>query len=396
MKFKKFYKKRGGFISRVPWIKRKPRMVPWEPPVPMQVPIRRPGPMQLPIPVIPSQGRKTNIVTETETKPEPKPKPKTKPMARVLKKRRGFTPLVRTIRRYLPTLKRPTFGRKRNAASMVKVKPMGQGTTFSKYKERRRKSFKRAVMRLAPLQSQLYTRGHRVTNNYSEQGTVTIKMLDYFDMLSIVNNIPSYSDATKFFMESGSHELFISNQALTNCYIRLYHFVYRRDTVKNPAALLTSGLQDIYTGTAPTVNTYGITPTQSPAFNAFIKIKRVYFIELGAGRTHLHRANYQFNKEWNNEILAEGSSSSDDMSYGGWTKGIFLLMHGEPVNDITTKTKVVPSSGAIDIVQRERINYRYADPTVPMIEYSSALDLSGITENVMDPATGAVEAQQIA
>jgi len=273
---------------------------------------------------------------------------------------------------------------------------MGQGTTFSVYRERKRKSFRSRVMRLAPLQSQLFTDGYRLINNYSEQSTKIFKMLDYSDISTTINNITGYGDATKIFYESGSHELFISNQALTNAFIRIYHFVYRRDSAKTPGTLITNGLADIYTGTAPTVTTYGVTPTMSPAFNAYIKIKRTYFIELGAGRTHMHKAYYQWNKEFNNEITAEGAGTTSDQAYAGWTKGMLLVLHGEPVNDVETKDKVVPSSGAIDIVFRERINYRYADPIQNKLEYITNLASTGVTENVMDPASGAVETQVVA
>lgn len=393
MSYKKLYRRRGGFLNRTPWIRRGIKRLPGDIRVPLEIPIRRPSPLGLPVPIRTGRGRITT--PDTETKPQLQPVAKRiRKTVKTRTKLRGFLPRLRSYRRYLPTVRRPS--RKRNAASMTKIKPMGQGTTVSYYRERKRKSFKRSVMRQAPLQSQLYNQGYRITNDYSTQATQTWKMLDYEDISTTIDNISGYGDATKIFFESGSQEFFISNQALTNAYIYIYHFVYRRDTVKNPGALVTSGLADIYTGNLPTVNTYRITPTMSPSFNAYIKIKRRYFIELGAGRSHIHKATYQWNREWNNEIAAEASSLTDDMSFGGWTKGVFLVVHGEPVNDVTTKTKVVPSSGAIDVVHRERINYRYADPTKPKLEMINNLDLTGITENVMDPATGAVEAQQIA
>lgn len=291
-------------------------------------------------------------------------------------------------------LRRNLRPRRRKMSSMVRVKPMGSGTTFSYYKERSKyRSFRKRVAVLSPRQMQVTTVGSRIEWTYSKQGRANFNLMHKQDINTIVNNIPGYNDATRFFLKDATDEYYMSNQSNANAYIRIYHFWVRRDVDTTISALMDRAMSDINIsgGTLATTDNYGITPFMaSPVIAPFFKFVKSYLIELGAGRSHRHYCKYSWNKEWNQEIYAEGlgSTAQDVQSkLAGWSRCVFMLMHGEPVNDVTTKNTVVPSGGAIDIVRKTITNYYYGEPTKPLMEFLTSLPTTGVTENVMEAET---------
>lgn len=393
---RKWYRRRGGWIPRVPrtpWIKRRGPLA--LPPVPVQPPVRTiPIPMPKPTPV----GRGRGTIQERETAPKteyvtgPTVRPQTQTKMRT-KTRRWVPPKIRLRRDPWQTFPGRPQKRKRKG-KQVRVKPMGTGTSFSSYRERAKyRSFRSRVAKLSPRQQQLETDGVRTTWDYSKQGRTNFSVMSKQHLLSITNNIPGYSDSTRWFLKDGYDEFFMSNQSNANCYIRIYHYYVRRDIDISITALMDRGLSDIVTGTGttPTADNYGVTPSMSAVtVSPFFRLAKSYFVELAAGRTHKHTCKYVWNKEYNQEIYREslGSTVSTEQSkLAGWTRVILFLMHGEPVNDISDKSKVVPSSGAIDIVRKRYVNYYYGEPVSPGIEYINNLPLTGVTENVMESAT---------
>jgi len=322
-----------------------------------------------------------NEITRDNGQDMPRVRYRKRTVRAVFRGRRPRVPLRRNLRPRRPK------------RTMMRVKPMGTGTTRSFYKQPvRYKSFRRKIMTLSPRQTQMYTTGQRVTWSYREQGYYEFMMATKPDMLTILNNIPSFSDLTTMFVKNCIVERYISNQSNANAYIKIYEIEYKRSTQTSPSGLINAGLTDLAAGA--TVTTYGVTPNMGwPAWNPFIRIKRMYNVELGAGRTHKHVSAYEFNKEWNQEIYAE-SASTDNLS--GWTRGVFILAHGEPVNDVTTKTKVVPSSGAIDLVTKQVWNYYYGTPSKPALEYFTNLPTGTITENIMEADTDAPSVVEVA
>lgn len=448
---RKWYNKRGGYVylPRVPWIKRptwytqppktydpyKPR--PWHLPIPIDelpstekaeellerarvkesisrkhrvkrittVPLTpdqkklleisepersRKKQVQSPKAVRPTRNRRT---TQIES-PKQENNNIGEEMPRAKRKYRVRVPRAVYRGRISRTVLRRNLRPRRRMMKSTRVRPMGSGTTFSIYRERAKyRSFRRRVMTLSPRQQIVSTNGSRTEWSYSQQGRANFTVCNKPQMLDITNNISGFNDTTRLFLKNGTDEFMLSNQSNANAYIRIYHFWCRRDTDSNISTLMDRALADIAlaSGTTPTVDSYGTTPFMASSTVApFFKFIKSYYIELGAGRSHRHFCKYSWNKEWNQQIYTEslGSTVAGTQSkLAGWTKVVFMLMHGEPVNDVNDKTKVVPSSGAVDIVRKLTLNYYYGQPTNPTLEYVTSFVTTGVTENIMEADT---------
>jgi len=316
-------------------------------------------------------------------------------MPRLRRRYRVRTPrAVFRGRRPRVPLRRNLRPRRKSGMRSMSVKPIGTGTTMSVYRERAKyRSFRSRVAKLSPRQQQLETIGTRTEWNYSKQGRANFSTMTKQQLLTITNNIPGYSDSTRWFLKDGYDEFFISNQSNANAYIRIYHYWVRRDIDVSITALMDRGLSDIATGsgTTPTADDYGVSPSMSSlTVSPFFRLAKQYFVELAAGRTHKHTARYVWNKEYNQEIYRESlgtTVTTDQAKLAGWTRVVLMLMHGEPVNDASDDNIVVPSSGAIDIVRRRVINYYYGEPVSPGIEFINSLATTNVTENIMEAAT---------
>lgn len=442
---RKWYKKRGGYVylPRIPWIKRPtwyrqpPRRYDPYKPRPWHLPI-----IEEPLPPLPEWaqkeiekskvksaiGKKHRIKRVTTipmtpdqkklletTKPKksrkkrvqspkgalPTRNPRTtqlesqeqttqqeigQEMPRVRQKYRVRTPrAVFRGRRPRTVLRRNLRPRRPKNRMMQSVKPTGAGSTYSYYREPvRYRNFRRKMMLLSPKQRQFFTQGERCEWVYRNQGIINFVYQDRGDILTWMNNIPSFGDATVAFLRNMNSELTFSNQSNANCFIYIYNYQFKRDCNQSMEELIDAGLNDVFTGVKPTSQTYGITPSlASTTTKLFFRITKVTKIELGAGRSHVHNQQFEWNKMWNNQLYPEVNLNN----YGGWTKGAYIIMKGEPVNDITDKTKVVPSSGAVDIVRRDVLTYYYAEPKAQTLEYIVGLPTGDITENIMESAT---------
>lgn len=440
---RKWYKKRGGYVKlpRVPWIKRPT----WYRQPPRRYDPYKPRPWHLPIPeetlpplpewaqkeiekskvksAIGKKHRIKRVTTIPMTPDQKKLLETTKPKKSRVKKvqspkgasswnKKKFTQLesqkqeqtgqemprlrqkyrVRTPRAVFRG-RRPRVPLRRNLRvkrpvrrkSMITVKPMGVGTTVSSYREPvRYRNFRRKVMLLSPKQRQLFTDGVRLEWDYKKQGIVSLPYQTRSDILTWVNNIPSYNDSTVAYLRNVTSQLVISNQSNANCFVYIYNYICKRDCAQTIIQEIDAGLLDIFTGTSVTSETYGVTPgLASVTTNLFYRIPKCTRIELGAGRTHIHNQTFEYNKMWNNQLYPESTSQH----YGGWTKGALIICKGEPVNDVSVKTRVVPSSGAIDIVRRDVITYYYGEPKTQKLEYTSGFYTGSITENIMEAET---------
>jgi len=285
--------------------------------------------------------------------------------------------------------------RKKKRSLTTRVMPRGTGSTFSSFGTRARKmTFRRMVQNVSPEQFRLDTQGSRVTCSYSKQGALQTYAFTYADLNNVSNNIPSYNDTTKILMKGIKKTAHFTNQAKSNVFVDIIEFTYRRTTTANFGTLWNNGLADQVAGVDSA--TYGVTPFMSTALTQFVKINKIFTIELGAGRSHRHVSNYRMNKAFSRQVLAETATSGSEAYLSGWTRGCIFLLRGEPLNDQTTKTTVVPSSCAVDFVLTQETRYFYGNPTNTSMEFNSTLATTGVTEYLMDEADGQAEAQEVA
>jgi len=288
------------------------------------------------------------------------------------------------------------YGPRKKKQNLTKrIRPTGAGSTFSSYGLRgRRMSFRKRVQNISPEQYKLNTQGVRVTCPYSKQGSLQTYAFTYIDLDTVSNNVPGYNDTTRILMKGMKKTVHMSNQAKTNVFIDIVEFSYRKTTTGNFGHLWNAGLADQTTGVDSA--TYGTTPFMSTALTQFIRINKIFTIELGAGRSHRHVSNYRMNKEFSRQTLAETATANSQAYLSGWTKGCIYILRGEPLNDQTTKTTVVPSSCAVDFVITEEMRYFYGNPSNTAMEFSTSLATTGVTEYLMDEADGQAELQEAA
>jgi len=284
------------------------------------------------------------------------------------------------------------FRKKSTPKLTSRVRPTGVGATFSSYKYRPRKmSFRKRVEKVSPEQYYMFTQGIRSTCSYSKQGSLQTYAHTYADLNAISDNISGYNDTTRVFVKGTKKTIHMTNNALTNVFIDIIQFTYRKTSTSNFGTLWNSGLTD--QGSGVDSSYYGTTPFMSTALTQFIRIDKIFTVELAAGRSHRHVANYGMNKEFSRQLLAETSSSGSQAYLAGWTRGCVFILRGEPLNDQTTKTTVVPSSCAVDFVITEEIRYHYGNPTNTAMEFQSTLPLTGVTEYTMNDSTAAATTQ---
>ena len=288
------------------------------------------------------------------------------------------------------------FGpRKKKKGLTTRITPRGTGSTFSSYGIRGRKmNFRRRVANMSPEQYKLYTQGQRVTCSYSKQASFQTFAYTYADLDNVSNNVPGYNDTTRILAKGMKKTTHMTNMAKSNVFIDIVEFSYRKTTTANFGTLWNNGLADQVAGVDSA--TYGVTPFMSTALTQFIKINKIFTIELGAGRSHRHVSNYRMNREFSRQTLAETPTASGNAYLAGWTKGCVYILRGEPLNDQTTKTTVVPSSCAVDFVITEESRMFYGNPTNTAMEFTSTLATTGVNEWLMDDAQGEPEAQAVA
>lgn len=287
------------------------------------------------------------------------------------------------------------FGPRKKKGLTTRVAPRGTGSTFSSYGIRARKmTFRRMVQNVSPEQFRIDTQGIRTTCSYSKQASLQTYAFTWADLNNVTNNVPGYNDTTKVLMKGIKKTVHFTNQAKSNVFVDIIEFTYRKTSTGNFGHLWNAGLADQVSGVDSA--TYGVTPFMSTALTQFVKINKIFTIELGAGRSHRHVSNYRMNKAFSRQVLAETQTANSEAYIAGWTRGCIFLLRGEPLNDQTTKTTVVPSSCAVDFVLTQETRYFYGEPTNTAIEYNSTLATTGVTEYLMDDTAGQGELQELA
>jgi len=257
--------------------------------------------------------------------------------------------------------------------------------------------FKKRVYQVSPPQTIWKTIPNRGDGEYGKQMFYTgtdwtcMNKTELADIKAkVLAQVASTDDSSEIYIKDKKMTIHMSNMESTNILVQIYHYKCKRDENQGPGAMVDNGIADLYGATTYTKETYGITPFQSAVFCKTYTVQKVYALELGAGRSHIHQIRWKIDKMLDVGVLTE--TDSDTAWMAGWTQGIFIIARGEPVNDnVTTPVdaSVTPSPTALDFVTTSKATYHFGMPTRKIMSVTQSLATSGLTLTQMNEATGA-------
>lgn len=230
----------------------------------------------------------------------------------------------------------------------VTVKPVGTGSSYSYFRSNARPQRGSRIVKTqqAPLYS-VYNSGSRLSSIQGQQAYAQHMAFRPTDLRTLYLETSSNNDGS-FWVDSCRFRMMIQNQSEANTFVTIYEFVSRRDSAVNPSTAFSAGMLSIQAGATSTAEDIGATPFMSSRFTTNFRILKKYNVELAQGRTHIHTSYYQLNKKYSDSLYQ--MELNDDLVYGGWTRGVFIIAHGSPYNSAATKTNVSTTPVALDFV----------------------------------------------
>lgn len=283
--------------------------------------------------------------------------------------------------------------RSRKGKLTRKVTRYGTGSTFSSFSssQRRKKNKYTYVLSTFPWQKRLEVKTAKEVGNYNKQkvrGALTT--LDMLDFNALETNLPASDRTGSILIEKVESVTQMSNMSKASVIIDIIDYHYRKDANLSFASLWDNGMGQVHVSAQK--EDIGITPFMSPSLTAAVKIDKIHRIELGQGGSHMHRSVRRYNRIFNLEDL--DSSSNNYMR--GWTAGTAYIMRGEPVNGKDTNSSLVNTAlTAVDFVTTETTTYKYAQPIRKVLDYVNTVTQL-TTAQMMDEGDGAIEDVQYA
>lgn len=191
----------------------------------------------------------------------------------------------------------------------------------------------------------------------------------YFDATDVQNAFTAQGlnaaaqSAAKIMFQSIHSRAMLNNCHNANCHITIYDVLSRRDGGAlnvDPVTTFKAGLVDAQGGAAANYATPGTSPFANPRFTECYKVLKVTDVVLSPGATHTHHVHYAPNRLISEERLVTNGSVGP---LGGVTVYSFIVFHGTPENDVTTKTQVSLGQSDLDLVLVEELKYLYNSHT---------------------------------
>lgn len=276
---------------------------------------------------------------------------------------------------------------------MQDVKIIGGDNSRSKFvrKALKIRGFKKRMMQSGPMRAFKREQTTVIPFLYGRQA-VNSFTYNTASQLDIISDTVTTDATAKILMLNTVVKYEISNGSKAACKLKIYEGVFKRDTLSayNPALLWSDGLGA--TGSTQGVNGIQSIPFQSPNFNAFCHVTRIYNVYLPQGRTHEHTSVYNYNRLYDKSTLA-GAPSVENLR--GWSRFMMIAAYGEPVAD-STGTVVTTASGKLLMVQTQTTRYKYNLPETYKTDYVRSIPVTGFTtERLIDEGSGEAEANVV-
>jgi len=200
------------------------------------------------------------------------------------------------------------------------------------------------------------------------------------------------------FVDSVIGELLFTNQTLGPCHMQIFDVVSRRDidnsSYDDPVSCINTGIgHDI--GNTVDITQFGVTPFQSQLFTTNFKVMKITDVMLTQGAVHQHKFNYKVRRYLKGSYINENYVGDNGAGcYKGMTYGCFIIIHGYPENDSTTKSQVSTGAVAVDLVSKWAIEFKPVTLSRPQSNYtSSGLPSSfSVGGEIVDVGSGAITA----
>lgn len=442
---RKWYKRRGGYLPRIPWIQR-PKWyrapVPWaervNPPrpefhVPPEIPFTwdleekvmkrikdqeakrykptkvvtvpmssdqkkllettKPGKSKKKRVQSPKGARPTRNPRTTQLDSQKQNKPKDISADKMPRRKKRMT--KRMFRKTQPKTKLRAWLRpgRRKPKLTTKVTRRGTGASFSTFSQKlrrpRRNKYK-YVLSTFPWNKHLEVKSAKFTGGFNVQSlNASLRTMDRDDVTVVETFLPTSDRTGSFLLTKVESMTTMSNMSNANVFIDIIDYHYRKDSSTNFADLWNTGLFQVSSVTLAREK-IGMTPFMSPLLTAALKIDKITTVELGSGQSHRHKVTRRYNKIFNLEELIVNSNTY----FKDWTAGTAYIMRGEPVNGNTegTKTVVNTAETAVDFFTEETTTFKYAQPIRKTMVYTNAITtLAPGAGRLIDEASGAVE-----
>lgn len=384
---RKLRKVRGGFIPRTPFYKKYRTGATTSRFRSVVIPAPRRQPMDIPL-YRGSTRAARGLGAQTKTEPRLAP-------ANVKKTVKKQTEMRRQKRRtfkYLPVLRGrrnlPTLSRRPKSLSSG-VKPVGDGASRSFYRSGRPAKPKMfGIGRMSPEQVYQNVFTGREVGGAGRQAVWSTDVGNLVDLQAVVLGKQLASPLNQIYVKSYTRKYMFTNTALTNVFIDLYECVPRRAIQTDAITAFSSGIQQMQ----PTESAISImtTPFQSRFFTQNWLIKKVFRIELAAGRTHIHTAKYNINALYSSEINQAGSTATHQPKF---TRTNLCIAYSELANTLAGPT-VTFAPVSINTFVSEDIRWHFGETELKDIVYSGLstgqINTTGL--QIYDEGSGAVEA----
>lgn len=382
---RKLRRVRGGFIPRTPFYKKYRTGAATSGFRTVITPAPRRKPM--PIPLFRGSNRAKGLAATTKTEPRLAP-------ANVKKQVTQQTEMRRKQRRtfkYLPTLYRgrrnmPMVRRKSRSLSSG-VKPVGDGASRSFYRSGRPAKPKLfGVSRMSPEQIYQNVFTGRQTSIAGRQVVWSTDIGNLTDLQNVVLGKGAVSALNQVYIKSYTRKYMFTNTASTNVFIDLYECVPRRAVTVDAITAFGTGITQLQ-GTESQVSVM-VNPFQSRYFTQNWIVKKVFRIELAAGRTHIHTAKYNINALYSSEIYTGGTTIEHQPKF---TRTNLAIAYSELANNVTPTVTFAPVS--INTFVSEDIRWYWGESELKDINYNglTAAQIGTTGLQIYDEGSGAVE-----
>lgn len=273
--------------------------------------------------------------------------------------------------------------------------PTGSGSSTSYYTEYPRKN-SYSVMR-DKLSAPQWYRGDltsKWTSSYNTQGYASHNLLGTVDLYnmrtSLVPILTNLNTASIYIHELDATTM-ITNQETMNVLVDLYQVVPRRDTTISVSTAVSTGISD----KGGLYSQVGVKPYMSDLFTAMYHVEKVYHLELGCGRTHIHRNRYFLEKKFDYEVYA-GQISTSNVTWflKDYSKNLLCRYWGMPLNDTTNKGNVGLSGVGLAVITYYTLKYSLINPADSRYVSNTSSLMSITTGESVNPDGSIITDQQ--
>lgn len=159
-----------------------------------------------------------------------------------------------------------------------------------------------------------------------------------------------------------------TNQSEVAAKVVLYDCIARHDGDDAVATCFTEGISDESAGSLGNA-LVGLTPYKSGMFTKNWKIRKVSSFVLSPGAHHIHYIKAKVNKTVSNAWIDKTPAAY----LSPYTCSLMAVVHGMPINDVTTRTQISTAATAIDVVTTLCYDYSWDSHNTQSISASNNL-----------------------